>query len=366
MEPPIGESVGLVSPGNWSIGTFMSCEELQGQSPPEDAVAHWNDGDSTFCLRPRLPTTSPSGDSAVGKFYDRATCHAAWNLSPNIICKCTSWTEGMEVEGTTIEFVVKNAPSVPVPEVIYYWIDPTWERVFTIVRRVQGVRFNEAWFSLSEEQRVDVAAQLAKHAVTLSKLTSSRCEKPSGAGVTYSGDLFGGLPRERGVIWRVPLHSPATAEELTAIMAKLYGAPPPDMGKCFIFAHTDMSPTNVFVHMPTEETGHVQLSAIIDWETAGFYPHWYPSTNARITRGFGLDDEFLDEPPPGQWDWLRILSDALIEEGFRCEQRWYMQVMGMEISEEVDAKPRARDERQAPKKQGAAEKQETAAQQEAA
>lgn len=83
----------------------------------------------------------------------------------------------MEVEGTIIEFVVKHTPSVPVPEVIYHWIDPTWNRFFTITKRIQDERLIEVWPRISEQQRLNVAAQLAKHTIILSKLRSDRCEK---------------------------------------------------------------------------------------------------------------------------------------------------------------------------------------------
>ncbi|KAL9116515.1 MAG: hypothetical protein Q9187_006961 [Circinaria calcarea] len=344
MEPPIGQSIGLIKPGFWSIGTLMSCEQLQGQ-PPEDAVAHWKDGDTAFCLRPKLPNTSSTGDSAIGKFYDRGTCSAAWNLSSNVICKATSWVQGMEAEGKTIEFVVKHVPSVPVPEVIYHWVDPAWDRSFILERRVPGERLNEVWSRISHEQRVGVAAQLAEHAVSLAKLKSRRCEKATGAGITYESTLLGGVPWEDRPSWKPLLHTPLTAGQVTARIVNFSGEAPPDLGEYFLFAHTTMNPTNVFIIMPAEETGHVQVSAILGWASAGFYPHWWISTTPRVHAGFALDTEFIDDPPQDQWDWMWILSDALIRKGFPCEDKWFMQ--NMFDKEKIAAEQEAREQREA-------------------
>ncbi|KAL9100369.1 MAG: hypothetical protein Q9187_009373, partial [Circinaria calcarea] len=82
------------------------------------------------------------------------------------------------------------------------------------------------------------------------------------------------------------------------------------------------------------------------------------TTNARTSAFFGLDTEFISPAPPDQFDWLWMLSDALMQEGFRCEQGWMMQRMGMRVPEALEARERARDEKEAREKQEAAEKQE--------
>ena len=345
MKPPVGESVGLVSPGCWSIGSFMSCEQLQGQQPPEDAVVHWQDGESAFCLRPKPPTTSSSGDPTVGKFHEERWASAVWTLSTNVFCKAKAWVEGMEVEGTTIEFVAKHAPSVPVPEVIYHWIDPAWTRCFLITKRAQGERFNEVWPRISEDQRLDVAAQLAKHAVTLSKLRSDRCEKATGAGLLGEHGLLG--PHEDWSTWpswKPLLRPPFTAQELIAHLTKEAGVAPPDLGKQFVFAHTDMSPKNVFVFMPAEKTGQVQVSTIIDWETAGYYPYWWMSTHARTCQDLFLEHKSIGVAWKDAMDPAWMLSNALIREGFRHELGYFGQhVLKSEIPDFVKEHEEARE-----------------------
>lgn len=362
MEPLIGESVGLIDPGSWSIGTSMLCEQLQGQQPPpEDAVAHWNDGDSVFCLRPKLPTTSPSGDSAAGRFYDHFFRSAAWNLSPNVICKASGWIEGMETEGVTLEFVAKEFPSVPIPEVIHHWVDPSWNRCFIITRRVRGERLNDVWCRVSHEQRMDVAAQLAKHSVTMAEIGSVRCAKPTGVGICFEAELFSGVPEEvveAWPSWKPVLHPVLTVEEFTARTIELRGTAPPDMGQYFMFAHMNMGPTNIFVLMPAEKTGRVELSAIIDWKSAGFYPHWYISTKPRISADFALDNEFRDEIPADGGHWMWILSDALMLEGFDLEVKWWMQnVIKRNNPDELEAIEKYQEQQKAWRGQATPEKQ---------
>lgn len=348
MEVPIGVSVGLIKPGHWRIGTSMSCEQLHGQPPPEDAVAHWIDGDSAWCLRPQPPTNSPSGDSEVAKFREVAGCIALWNLSPNVFCKARSWCEGVELEGKTIEFVKKHAPSVPVPEVFYNWADPAWDRTFIIERRAPGECMNDVWTQMSTEQKMDVAAQISKHAVTLAKLKSRRCEKATGAGLTFESPWLGSTYNSLvDPLWRRIVHPPLTIEEVKERITKTAGEAPPDLGEYFLFNHALLCPPKIFVHIPAEKNGHVKVSNIIGWGSAGFLPHWFIATNPRMNVNFGMEN--IEPPPEDQYDWTWMLSDALIRDGFSCENDWWLRIR--EYRRKKGAEEEARKEQESRKEQ---------------
>jgi len=229
----------------------------------------------------------------------------------------------MELEADTIAFVNKNAPSVPTPETIYTWIDHAWQRSFLIMRRVPGVRLNEIWPRLSSKQIKGVATELAQHTTTLAKLTSPRCERATRVCVQRSENLLPSWNQYERPTW-LPYLQPErfTPATLTDFLTERGGIAPPHINGKFHYYHSDQGPTNVFISEPSDENDMPHVTAIIDWETASYFPHWWIGTMPRFNDNFGLD---VIEDCPDRWDWMWILSDALIEEGFECEWHWYEQ-----------------------------------------
>ncbi|KAL9117832.1 MAG: hypothetical protein Q9187_005627 [Circinaria calcarea] len=207
---------------------------------------------------------------------------------------------------------------------------------------------------MSTEQRTDLASQIAKHVVTLAKLKSRRCEKITGAGITYEGPLLGGRFSWDFPLWQPLVHPPLTIEEVKERITKLTGEAPPDLGEYFLFTHTLLVPPKIFVHMPAEKNGHVQLSCIIGWASAGYFPHWYIATNPRVNVSFGVEN--IEPPPQDQFDWTWILSDALIREGFSCEAHWW--VKSREYGRKRNAAEYARREQEWTKKNAEEEARE--------
>jgi hypothetical protein len=141
LKPTLNETFCLLSPGVWSIGSLMMCEKLEDGPIPADAVCSWNDG-STYYLRKRSPPRvdqEPEGDFLASKHGDHnGPERGIWTISPNVFCKVKGWVEGFTTEATTIRWLNKNIPSVPTEEIIYDWIDPEWNRVIMITKRVPG------------------------------------------------------------------------------------------------------------------------------------------------------------------------------------------------------------------------------------
>jgi len=80
MKPPIGDSIGLISPGCGSMGTMMLCERFEEGSAPADALASWKDVDGFYCIRAQIPPRAgnyPMGDTSPGRFYDAGTSAGA-------------------------------------------------------------------------------------------------------------------------------------------------------------------------------------------------------------------------------------------------------------------------------------------------
>ncbi|MCJ1246034.1 hypothetical protein MMC30_003238 [Trapelia coarctata] len=318
MEPPIGQSVTLIGPDCWSMGSMMLVEKIAG-SPPAGALKVWNDGDSTYCIRPNpepIQTRLPPSGASADKFFDCAKQAAGYAFGKSTICKVKSWKEGVSSEAETMKFVQKNAPSVPIPELYYYWVDQAWQRSFLLMRRVPGQPLDDAWEKLTPTQRNQIAIE------TLAQFTSTRLESVDGQGVCDSRLLseFEGydeaLPK-----WMPWFHPTYTAEQLTSRLLEEDGAVPPSIGKKFHFYHQDLGPTNIFVAdpIPDEDSELPLLAALIDWEHAGYYPRWWIGTTPFVNSAYLLNWKVH----PKVKAWGDALGDILGWRGFIPELDWY-------------------------------------------
>jgi hypothetical protein len=77
------------------------------------------------------------------------------------------WREDRQLEAATIDFVRGNFPSVPLPEVLYSWIDQPINRTFLLMKRVHARTLNVAWPQLSADQRRNIANDMAEHCLIL-------------------------------------------------------------------------------------------------------------------------------------------------------------------------------------------------------
>jgi aminoglycoside phosphotransferase len=79
---------------------------------------------------------------------------AVWAIGNKAFCKVKSWCPGLESEAQTIKFVKERCPQIPVPEVIYEYIDE--DRSFLILGRVHGLTLRDAWADLSPSQHDNI------------------------------------------------------------------------------------------------------------------------------------------------------------------------------------------------------------------
>ena len=102
------------------------------ESKLADAVAHWQDGHSTFYLRKSSANEFKLswGDAETDRIYVGGTSSSVWALGDNAICKVHAWCEGLELEANTMRFVAEKAPEVYIPELINTWIDHDLNRTF--------------------------------------------------------------------------------------------------------------------------------------------------------------------------------------------------------------------------------------------
>jgi len=308
MSPLVGVSVARINPSRWILGSLMVCEKVDGpeSKPPADSIADWKDGDSVFYLRKRSaddPEFS-AGDSEANRIHAAGTSAASWCLGQDTFVKVHSWIEGVEMEAEKIRFVAEKAPEVPVPEVIYTWIDHALDRSFLIMKRVQGQILNKAWPKLSTLQRIQIANDVARFCVILAANISTRLETVTGLPVSNERWLMDDTP-ESHLTWHPRFLGPLSQEALRAYLTNISTVRPPDIDPEFYFYHADLGPTNIMV------LDDGRLSGIIDWESAAYYPRFWLATKPLITWAFSLDCEKGEDSRL----WAKLLSQGLETHG---------------------------------------------------
>jgi hypothetical protein len=166
---------------------MMMCIKLPAKEvQPPNMIVSWQDGDDQFYLLPQdhtLHTASTEGDSAIDRIQECGTGGSLWRNGNESICKVKGCCQGRQLESSTINFVRDNYPDVPMPEVIYSWTDELLNRTFLILKRVHARTLDNAWRTLSANQRCNIATEIAQHCFVLAANTSSRYETVSGSGV---------------------------------------------------------------------------------------------------------------------------------------------------------------------------------------
>lgn len=192
-------------------------------------------------------------------------------------------------EAPTLRYVAANT-TIPVPRVH----DVHWEdgRVTAIeMDYMPGKTLQEVWDTLDHNQKVSIADELHQYVSQLRGL---------------KGDYIGGIDRGKAIIGRrIPVEGgPFESERMfnEFILSDIVSSAPRPMWHYakyalednheIVFTHADLAPRNILVG----ENG--QVTAILDWEYAGWYPeHWEYIKALRELR-----------PVPGWWDYLsRIL-----------------------------------------------------------
>lgn len=158
MDPLIGVSITRVNSHRWIFGSSIICERVEdSRLKPTNEIVHWQDGDSTFYLRKNTESLALAGDSEIDRIHLAGTSAAVWSIGDIAICKVHGWCEGLELEADTIRFVRQYAGEVPVPEVVYTWIDHELNRTFLITKRVSGETLDQAWPRLDKIKRERIA-----------------------------------------------------------------------------------------------------------------------------------------------------------------------------------------------------------------
>jgi len=297
-----------------TISTSVLCYVSENTNyHPVNSLVSWKDGLMIFYLVCRnassLPVPVPGlGDSSTGRVYDAGSGCGVWFIGNEAVVKVKSWIPGQQSEASTIKFVRENAPSVPLPEVFWYWEDEAANRSFLVMRRVKGKSLAEGWPDLSDEQQAKIAEEVASHVTTLATFTRSRYESVDRCGILENW-FMEHIPPSTPT-WRHDTLGPFSIPELRTYMASISTATPPPLNDPFILFHSDLNATNIVVH----DKG----ITILDWESVGFFPNYWIATKCR---NFRVENERLSEKD--QMGWRDALKSALATRGFvDCEEEF--------------------------------------------
>jgi hypothetical protein len=293
------------------MGTRFLCRRVASDDI-ENAIARWKDAEGTLGLFEHDGSISPNEQPCNDLVYHAGTSSAVWGIGLEAICKVKTWTRGMEMESDTLAFVQAKAPHIPVPEVIYAWLDKKLHRTYLILRRIQGTTLQDAWSSLTMDQQNKVADTVAQYCFDLTRATSKRLESATGCGV-YEPFLHVSA-KESHPSWEPRLLGPMSTEAFIRYLRRRSSEIQPPPVNEFYFYHTDLGPTNIIV------SGSGTILGILDWESAGYYPEFWLPLKPYMSRGFLLSTEV------SRYDWADALIKKLSEKGFILEQEhinWY-------------------------------------------
>ncbi|WPB04332.1 uncharacterized protein RHO25_008978 [Cercospora beticola] len=271
----------------------------------------------------RVPLATPVKDSfarrnltklalaITARLYSRVgRCR---RITPSIIVKSGSDVD--LTEAASMLYIAANT-SIPVPKV--HCAFKSEGKVYLVMEKVRGENMYKAWEQLAESERERLLAQLKELLEQMRSL-----QPPTGTGVQscVGGSLHDsriphGKPRfgpfktiQEFHLWLrdglqiSDIQDGAHREELETMIKQQDKDWPP-----VVFTHGDLNPANILVHQG-------RISGIIDWEFAGWYPHYWEYTSAR----------YLDGVIP---TWTTVLDQALQAfpqelEMERTRQKWW-------------------------------------------
>ncbi|RHZ49084.1 hypothetical protein CDV55_101117 [Aspergillus turcosus] len=196
-------------------------------------------------------------------------------------------------EAQTLRFIATNT-TIPVPTVHdIHWQDG--QVVSIVMDYMPGKRLDEAWDTLDANQKLSIADELHSYINQLRNL---------------KGDYIGAIDRGKAIIGQLasieggPFDSEQQFNEF--ILGDIVKSAP-DILRHYaksalldnheiVFTHADFAPRNILV-----EGGHV--TAILDWEYAGWYPeHWEYIQALRQLRPMPDWPEYLSRILPPRYE----------------------------------------------------------------
>lgn len=200
-------------------------------------------------------------------------------------------------EHQTLTFLQEHMPEFPVPRP--HGLLRLGVHCFLFTSHIPGMNLENAWPELDCSQKQDISCQVD---LLLAKLRS--LPFPQHASL---GDVAGGSCRDLRRSQRVstkPIMSVTEFEDFifdgsntaTPLYVELLRGLMP-LSKKIVFTHGDIRPANIMVR---RDDGIWRVTAIIDWETSGFYPEYWEAVKATNLL-----------TPRGHFDWYKYIPQSI-------------------------------------------------------
>lgn len=190
-----------------------------------------------------------------------------------------------------------SIPTAPILEV-HISSEEDEERSWILMKRLPGIQLGEAWAIMSEDSQARTMVQLKSY---LKQLHVLRPPEPG-----WIGSCSGGPAYDHRLNNMSTCGPFATISEFhDFLVAPVKNCPRPEWVAKYrgllpdnhdiVFAHADLSWENILVNQTTGE-----VTGILDWEMAGFWPAWWEYRKAL----FGARSQL--------W-WIKILKEVMQE-----------------------------------------------------
>jgi hypothetical protein len=309
--PPIESSILKIGDNIYRMGSTFICEKTIGELP-ESAVTMWKDNNDTYYLRRAVDEFLPENNAFEDVIYKAGTSSAVWAFGTSVICKVKTWCNGMGMESSTLAFLAVNFPHIPVPDVVFSWLDTKLNRTFLLLKRIEGLTLQSAWPSLSSEHKQQIASTIAQYCNDLATSRSSSFQSVTGLGVL---EPFLNVHAETShPSWKPRLLGPFPSHTFVKYLQRISKRPTPNFEDIFHLYHADLGPSNILVSQDGEVRG------ILDWESAAFYPDFWVSLKPYISAGFLLNSN------ESRHEWVDLFETKLSEIGFTLDMdhvEWY-------------------------------------------
>ncbi|OAX78622.1 hypothetical protein ACJ72_07068 [Emergomyces africanus] len=168
-------------------------------------------------------------------------------------------------EADTLRFIAANT-TIPVPKVHdVHWKDGKVAAI--VMDYMPGQQLDKAWANMNHDQKLSVTRELHGYVSQLRNL---------------KGDYIGGLNHGKAIIGKYvtiecgPFNSEKLFNEFLVSdispkapeMLLHYARHALDDNHEIVFTHSDLAPRNILVN-------EGRITAILDWELAGWYPEYY-------------------------------------------------------------------------------------------
>ncbi|OJI79790.1 hypothetical protein ASPTUDRAFT_194565 [Aspergillus tubingensis CBS 134.48] len=218
------------------------------------------------------------------KPFHEAGDRGIWSLGSKLILKDHGPNHPTS-EVPNIHFVQKRT-SIPVPTINDSWEEKD-KHTLTLMRRIPGEPLSNVWSELTPNEKETIAKQVASYIHQLRPLQSNKIQGLGGRPV-FSNFMFKNNSSSSGEI-EIPRGPFTSDDELWADMERGLDERIPEAARVrlrqrmpaampYTFTHGDLTIGNIMV-----EGG--ELTGIIGWEMAGYFPVWWEYVATSVADG---------------------------------------------------------------------------------